>query len=135
MKYLIEMQLHDQVNVYKRDPRLLDGNARADFVSWNVLALEDELHEALQEIQYKVWLTYGRGDWVDRDAYVAELCADALRFFINLILVAAPPGTSADVIYEELVARFVAKREVNRTRQRDGYDGRKDADGREVDRL
>lgn len=126
---LLRAQLELQVDSFDTDPRKLTGDARANFVTWNVIALEDELHEAMQEIKWKPWLTTGRGWWVDPEAYVQEL-VDAFHFFMNLLLLV---GGDPDDLADEFVARYFAKREVNAKRQADGYDGTKDSDGRADD--
>lgn len=128
MDDLIAAQLELQLESFGLDPRRLDGEARAEFVRWNVLALEDELHEALAEIRWKPWAV-AQGAWVGRDAYVGEL-VDALHFLMNLLLV-------ADVEPGEVAARYAAKRATNAARQAapGGYDSvaTKDADGRALD--
>lgn len=89
---------------------------RVDYVRLNVLALTDELHEALQETTWKPWATYPDGPdgaFVDRDAYVKELI-DALHFLLNLFLVG---GASPDEVFD----RYVEKNQVNHDRQNRGY--------------
>jgi len=125
LEELLETQEGLQRRSFGIHPSSLVGEDRADYVLWNVLALTDELHEALQEVKWKPWLTTGRGVWVDRDAYVEEL-VDALHFLLNLLLVS---GCSA----EEVARRYLHKVDVNARRQSDGYDGSKDDDGRHVD--
>ena len=123
---LLQAQRELQQESFDTDPIELCGQARAEYIRWNVLALEDELHEALQELRWKPWTTpEDQGRWVHRDAYVKEL-VDALHFLLNLFLV-------ADVQSREVVDRYFAKREVNAQRQRDGYAGAKDSDGRATD--
>lgn len=131
----LRSQLHLQTNSFGDDPRNLRGEALADYVMWNVTALSDELHEALQEIKWKPWLTTGRGQWVNRDAFLGEL-VDAFHFLLNLILASAADENGGDMpgdLAHEFALRYQAKRRVNARRQSDGYDGTKDVDGRATD--
>jgi hypothetical protein len=105
-------QIALQVQSYGRDPRDLDENERMEWVRWNVLALEDELHEALQETGWKPWAT---SNHLNRDAFRGEL-VDAFHFFLNLMAV-------ADIPADELLASYRKKREKNARRQALGYDG------------
>lgn len=85
---------------------------RAQFVRDMILSLEDELHEALNEIGWKPWQTSRH---FNEDAYKAEL-VDAWHFFLNLMLVI---GMDED----DLVAGYFDKRTKNLQRRDDGYDG------------
>lgn len=104
------------------DPHRMSRPDAIEFIRWNVLALEDELHEALQEVGWKPWAS---SNHINRDEYVGEL-VDALHFFINLCLIVG-------VNPEELFERFMAKNEKNARRQMEGYTGEKDEHGREID--
>lgn len=108
----LEAQWALQVEAYGKDPRKLSDAEKMDWVRWNVLALEDELHEALQETGWKPWAT---SQHLNQDAFRGEL-VDALHFFLNLML-------AADISAEELLAGYQLKREKNAKRQADGYDG------------
>lgn len=77
-----------------------------------ILALLDEMHEALGEIGWKQWATSRH---FNRDAFVGELI-DAWHFLMNLFLV-------ADCSPEEMYQRYMAKNVKNHTRQNNGYDG------------
>lgn len=101
-----------QREAYKTDPRNLSPTERAEWVRWNMLALMDELHEAMGEVGWKPWATSRH---LNREAYKGEL-VDAFHFFINLCLV-------ADISADELIAGYFTKRERNSTRQRNGYTG------------
>jgi dimeric dUTPase (all-alpha-NTP-PPase superfamily) len=101
-----------QVNTFKKDPKKLTGDEQMDWIRWNVLALEDELHEMLAETGWKPWAT---SKHVNRDAYVSEL-VDSFHFFMNLMLI-------VDCTPEELLTKYFHKRKVNIKRQADGYDG------------
>jgi dimeric dUTPase (all-alpha-NTP-PPase superfamily) len=91
----------------------------------DVLALEDELHEALAETKWKPWAKGERT--IERDKYVGEL-VDAAHFLFNLLLIAGvDPG--------EFHARYFEKNARNHKRQDDGYTGEKCAAcGGELDR-
>jgi hypothetical protein len=121
----LDNQRQLQVHAYHQDPRFLKGDGRADYGLWNVLALTDELHEALLELKWKPWLTEGRGDWVNRDAFVGELI-DAMHFLGNLFLLAGATGS-------EITERYIQKLALNAHRQEVGYSGDKDDDGRATD--
>lgn len=110
---MLELQRELQVNSYGKDPAaILDGHERMDFIRWNVLALEDELHEALAETGWKPW---AKSQHVNDEAFYGEM-VDAWHFFMNLMLVT---GMTA----EKLEEGYRAKRLKNAARQRDGYDG------------
>lgn len=94
------------------DPAKLTGRELEEYVRWNVLAAEDELHEALGEISWKPWASR---EYFNRDEFVGEL-VDVLHFVGNLLAAAKVSGT-------ELTARYSSKQTKNRDRQRDGYDG------------
>lgn len=101
-----------QINSYKQDPATLSADEMIEFIRWNVLALEDELHEALGEVGWKPWAT---SKHVNREAFVSEM-VDAWHFFMNLLLVAGVTPT-------EFFDKYMAKREKNAKRQEEGYDG------------
>lgn len=116
MTYELRDALNDQhalqVKSYKKDPRGLEDEERAEFIRWNVLALEDELHEALAEVGWKPWATSRH---LNREEFKGEL-VDALHFYMNLLL-------AADITAEELLEAYQVKRTKNAKRQADGYDG------------
>lgn len=101
-----------QREAYGADPANLAGKEREDYVRWNVLAAEDELHEALGEISWKPW---AKSEFFNREQFVGEL-VDVLHFVGNLLAVAQVTGP-------ELSARYSSKQSKNRDRQKDGYDG------------
>ena len=105
-------QLELQKQAYKKDPTKLDEEERADFIRWNVLALEDELHEALAETGWKPWATSRH---LNREAFKGEM-VDALHFFMNLLI-------AADIDADEFLEGYQAKRLKNIKRQEEGYDG------------
>lgn len=109
---MMQLQLQLQTKAYGKDPRELAGQERIDFFKDMKLALQDELHEALDEIGWKPWATSKH--WND-DAVKGEL-VDAWHFMMNLFIV-------ADLSPNELFQRYVAKRQKNIERQKAGYDG------------
>lgn len=140
---MLQAQCDAQIDSYGRDPRALEGSELADFITWNAFALIREVGEAVEEHRWKPWLTDGsRGQWYDRHAFVKEL-VDAWHFFMNLLLASCGPDDrptehTAASLAAEFVALYRTKLEVNKARQRDGYDGVKDngsGSGREVETL
>lgn len=118
----LEDQLVLQRQSFGVDPRELEGPELVSFIRWNLLALENELHEALNEVNWKPWSNApsgfkleaaGDGGGTGRDAYVAEL-VDALHFLGNLFLAAGASDTEVDDLYRK-------KRAINAQRQVDGY--------------
>lgn len=102
--------------------------ARMDYIRYNVLALTDELHEALKEVSWKPW---AEGHRFNREAYLKEL-VDALHFLMNLALAAGADGVT-DLV-REFTALYFHKADVNQRRKDEGYDGisTKCACGREI---
>jgi dimeric dUTPase (all-alpha-NTP-PPase superfamily) len=109
---MMQHQLELQCSSFGVNPTELVDEKRDEFIRWNVIALTDELHEALNEVKWKPWAE-GHG-FVDRDAYVKELI-DAWHFLMNLLL-------AANVSAEEFNDRYFAKARVNADRQAAGYD-------------
>jgi dimeric dUTPase (all-alpha-NTP-PPase superfamily) len=125
---MLKAQRALQVDSFKQDPCLLEGEERIEFIRWNVLALEDELHEMLQETGWKPWATSRH---VNADAAIKEMI-DAWHFFMNLLLAIMGPEIGIDLVVgripEEVftdifVVRYLDKVKVNAQRQKDGYDG------------
>src|SRR5690606_31870088 len=91
LQQLLNSQENLQINSYGNSPSdlLPDQPAEAiDFIRWNVLALEDELHELLAETGWKPWAT---SKHVNLTAARSEL-VDAFHFFMNLALVLGMDG-------------------------------------------
>lgn len=105
-----------QRDTYGHDFEKMSDTERIEFIKTNVLALTDELHEALGEVGWKPWTTSRH---INEDAYLGEL-VDAFHFLMNLVLVL---GYKEEVISERFVDRYFLKRAVNAQRQNDGYDG------------
>lgn len=90
----------------------IDRTDSIEFITWNVLALEDELHELLGETGWKPW---AKSKHINLEAARGE-AIDALHFLLNLFLVL---GMDADDVLE----RYLAKRAKNQKRQEENYDG------------
>jgi hypothetical protein len=97
--------------------RELTHEQQMDYIRWNVLALEDELHEALAEVPWKPWSS-GDASGIDQGRYFKEL-VDAFHFFMNLWLVFVPAEEAAALLYE----MYSEKSDLNAKRQAEGYDG------------
>lgn len=86
-----------------------------ELVEWvriNILAAEDELHEALAEISWKPWAS---AEFFHREAFLGEI-VDVLHFIGNLL-------AGADITDYELNSAYSEKMERNRERQRSNYTG------------
>lgn len=105
-----------QAEYFQREFPITDPDQLADYVTEQHSALVIELSEFMQEVGWKPWAT-PRG-WVNRQAALGEL-VDAGHFLANLLC-------ALDVSDAEWEDAYRRKQEVNRQRQRDGYDGRLD---------
>jgi hypothetical protein len=93
---------------------LPEGDALADYVTWNHSALVLEAGELLSEFGWKIW-TKNRG-WVNRELALKE-AVDVGHFLANIL-------AAIGVTDEEWVAAYQAKQQVNRDRMSSGtYDG------------
>lgn len=90
------------------DPADFEPEKRAEYIRGQVIALSDEIHEALAEVAWKPWSS--DKSKFNRDAYVRELI-DAFHFMLNLFIVA---GVSPD----ELYVVFREKNDVNWSRHK-----------------
>ena len=109
---MLEMQRQLQVKHYGKDPSDLSGEERALFIKDMILALTDELHEALAKVGWKPWATSRH---VNREAFLGEM-TDAFHFFMNLLIVTGYDG-------QDLLKAYEQKSMINEQRQIDGYDG------------
>lgn len=116
---LVRKQHQLQVDAHDADPLTMTNEERVVFIRWNVLALENELHEMLQEVGWKPWATSRH---VNEQAALREL-VDAFHFLMNLALAIAPRGWDVTQITDEFVTEYLFKRLKNQKRQEDGYDG------------
>lgn len=107
-------QLTLQRDVYGTDPRALQDEERARYLTWNAYALIDELSELMDEVQWKPW-AQNMGMIISRERAVGE-AVDMLHFMANILL-------TLDVTGEELAERYRAKQQVNGERQERGYLG------------
>jgi len=112
LETIFKMQADLQVEKMGGHPYDFLQPLKIQFIKDMILALEDELHEAMGEVGWKPWATSRH---INHDAYRNEL-VDALHFFVNLCLV---DGMDA----QELFDRYVDKNAKNHKRQEDGYDG------------
>lgn len=108
----LDAQYELQKKSFNNDPKDLVVEDQLEWVRWNVLALQDELHEALAETGWKPWASK---KFINRDAYVSEL-VDAFHFLMNLMLV-------VDCSADEFLDKYFEKRGLNEKRQAEGYDG------------
>jgi dimeric dUTPase (all-alpha-NTP-PPase superfamily) len=126
MEDILAQMLNLQENLQKymkpigRIPAELTGDDRAEFLRWNVVALEDELHEMLGEVGWKPWATSRH---LNGTPALKEM-VDAWHFFLNILLVI---GAELELTNEDLAQRFyhsyVGKNAINRERQLSNYDG------------
>jgi dUTPase len=91
------------------------GDERAESIRLNVLALTDELHEALRESGWKTWASSRH---LNRYKFKEELI-DAWHFFMNLWLI-------ADGTEDEFLSMYFRKRQTNLNRYENGYTGTSD---------
>jgi dimeric dUTPase (all-alpha-NTP-PPase superfamily) len=114
---LLTLQRRLQEECYHTDFAGMDNEERIAFIRQNVLALEDELHEALREVGWKSW---AKTKYIHQTRLQEELI-DALHFMLSLLLAA---NMNADDVYE----RYLTKNRINRRRQQEGYSGEKTRD-------
>lgn len=112
LEQALKAQLELQTESFGSDPTNLSVVDQLEWIRWNVLALEDELHEALAETGWKPW---AKSKHINRDAYISEL-VDAFHFMLNLMLV-------VDCSADEFLTKYFEKRGINAQRQAEGYDG------------
>ena len=116
---MLQMQLDLQKNHMGANPQTLTGDAMADFMRWNAFALEDEIHEAMAEVDWKPWAKPAIRS-VREDKFLKEM-VDAWHFFMNMLLCGLPDSPA--VIADKFTKAYIAKNAVNAQRQADGYDG------------
>lgn len=112
LKRMFDRQFYLETKVYSNDLPDMTQKERLEYIRWNVLAVEDEVHEALGETGWKPWTT---SDHINRDAYCNEII-DTWHFLMNLALVVG-------MTEEEFFTRYMAKTDLNAKRQNEGYDG------------
>lgn len=124
LQEMIDLQAKLQSETYGKDISKLNTREKIEAYRINMMALQDELHESLDEMSWKPW---AKAEYFNDDRVQQEL-VDAWHFFMNLMIIS---GMDA----EKLHLRYLAKRKVNIKRQEDGYDGvsTKDENGNATD--
>ena len=124
LQEMIDLQAKLQSETYGKDISKLDTREKIEAYRINMMALQDELHEALNEMSWKPW---AKAEYFNDDRVQQEL-VDAWHFFMNLMIISFMDE-------EKLHLRYLAKRKVNIKRQEDGYDGvsTKDENGNATD--
>lgn len=114
LEEMLNLQENLQSGTYQGgvSPRNFSLEGKIEFIKTNVIAITDEIHEALGEVGWKPWAS---SKHINEEAFKAELI-DAWHFFMNLWIVA---GGTADELHD----MYKAKREKNIQRQHEGYDG------------
>lgn len=112
LELIFERQAKLQKESFGVEPQVLDPVAKAEYIAMMNLALQDELHEALNECGWKPWASSRH---INELAFGSEL-VDALHFLVNLWLAI---GWTADDVFEA----YQKKAEINAARQSAGYDG------------
>ncbi len=105
-----------QAKSFKHDFGTMSDEERMRYVRDNVLALTDELHEALGECGWRPWAT---SNHMHVSAYLGEL-VDAWHFLMNLMLAS---GIAPSVLADRLYDSYMEKQARNAQRQAEGYDG------------
>jgi dimeric dUTPase (all-alpha-NTP-PPase superfamily) len=112
LQAMYDAQRVDQIDRYGVDPAELDLQQWADYVRTMVVALDDELHEALREVPWKPWSNRTDKEF-DSGAVKAEF-ADAWHFFMNLMI-------AMRVRPEDLVSSYFRKLAINQERKSNHY--------------
>lgn len=116
---MLTMQLELQKNSMKDgDPQKLTGDAMAEFMTWNFAACVKELSEATDEVGWKPWATSRH---IKQPEFNKEM-VDAFHFFMNMLLVANPDKTCAQIA-DEFTKAYITKNAINARRMAEGYDG------------
>lgn len=110
-----------QIASFGLDPAEATLEERVEYIRWNVLALEDELHEMLRETSWKPWAS---ATFIHRDEAFNEM-VDAWHFFMNIMWAITGIGTfgEAQVLADIFTERYQEKRLRNVQRQLEGYTG------------
>jgi len=106
-------QVELQRAIHGMHPADMSNDQKMAYIREQSLALIVEIGEALKETGWKSWAS---SNHINRDAYVSELGADAMRFLMNLMLVG---GVDPSEFYRV----FMAKAETVMNRATNGYDG------------
>lgn len=108
----LEMQHRLQLDAYGINYATMTDEEKIVAAKDMILALTDELHEALAEIGWKPWATSRH---INGEAFKGELI-DAYHFLMNLFLIAGMNDNEVERRYRE-------KNRRNLDRQIEGYDG------------
>lgn len=109
---MFEMQADLQRKSYGAHPAdIKTPEEKIQFIKDMILALEDELHEAMFEIGWKPWAT---SKHIRKAGFQGEL-VDAFHFFMNLCM-------AVEMTPEDLYQQYKKKRLKNAQRQAEGYD-------------
>lgn len=108
LEHIYSLQWNLQKRLYKTETQ--DSLKDMDYIKLNILAVENELHEALRETPWKPWK---QNQEFNTEKFKEELI-DALHFFINLCL-ASGMGPN------ELYYRYLQKNKINHERQDNNY--------------
>lgn len=108
----LDLQKKLQADAYGIDYTRMNNEARIRNFKDQALALEDEIHEALNEMGWKPWASSRH---FHTEAVRGELI-DAYHFLMNLMLMAGMNEEMVDEMYRKKNAK-------NLQRQQDGYDG------------
>ncbi|AKJ72590.1 dUTPase [Gordonia phage GMA2] len=76
-----------QRDYFNNEPAKKEGEERADYVRTQILAATAELHEMLDEMNWKPWSTDPAGEFKNREAFISE-AVDACHFIANALLAA-----------------------------------------------
>lgn len=119
---MLSMQLELQRKHMKDgDPQSLGGDDMATFMTWNFAACIKELSEATDEVGWKPWTQGPNARFINQPQFNMEM-VDAFHFFMNMLLVANPDWTPAQIA-EDFTKLYLRKNAVNARRQADKYDG------------
>lgn len=116
LELMLVTQERLQAEAYGVEFDRLTPEYRAQFIRDNMLALQDELHEALGEVGWKPWATSRH---VNIEPFISEM-VDAFHFFMNLLLAT---GMYPDEIARLFYSKYMEKAKRNAERQLEGYDG------------
>lgn len=108
-----QLALQRQIPPIRPDPVDRPIEEKCEFIGDMVLALTDELHEALNEVGWKPW---AKSRHINEEAFRSEL-VDAWHFFMNLML-------TVGMTEQDLLTGYYNKRAKNVTRhENQDYDG------------
>jgi dUTPase. len=116
---MLKMQLELQKQHMGQNPQTLTGDEMADFMRTMAWSCEDEIHEAMNEVDWKPW-AHPEVRSVREVAFLKEM-VDAFHFFMNMLLCGLPD--SPEVIADKFTMAYIAKNAINAQRQAEGYTG------------